>query len=92
MPTRTILPSSMPAVDPQIRSRHKATRVADQEHRRTTILVGLAQLAQHILRRPIPFPLWKLLKQRFHHGCDNIAGRDGVDTDAVRAPLGGEIA
>ena len=89
---RSLLPSAMPTINPQIAPRHKATRITYQEHRRTSILLRHTQLAQHILRRPIPLALRVLVEQRFYHRGDDVAGGDGVDADAVGSPLGGEIA
>ena len=33
-----------------------------------------------------------MFEERFHHGGDDVAGRDGVDADAVVAPFRGEVA
>lgn len=86
------LPSAMPTIDLQISPGHEAARVADQEHCGASVLLRLAQLAQHILRWPVSSPLRILLEQRFDHGSDDVARRDGVDADAVLTPFGGEIA
>lgn len=82
----------MSAINPQIRTRHKSTRITNQEHRRTPILLRRRQPAQHILRRPRLAPIRELLEQLLDHGSDDVARRDGVDADCVRAPFGGEIA
>ena len=86
------LPRRMAPINPQIAPRHKATRITDAKHRRPTVLLRQTELAQHILRRPIPPPLGELLKQCFYHGGYDVARRDGVDADAVGAPFGGEVA
>ncbi len=82
----------MPPINPHIRPRHKRTRIANQKHRRAPVLFGFTQLAQHILRRPVSSPLGELLEEGLDHGGHDVARRDGVDADAVRAPLGGEVA
>lgn len=82
----------MPTINPQIAPRHKATRIAYQKHRGAPILLRRTKLAQHILRRPIALALRVLLEQRFDHGGDDVARRDGIDADAVGAPFGGEVA
>lgn len=82
----------MPTIHPQVRARHETARVADQENTRAAILLGSAQPAQHVLRRPVCPALRVLLEQLLDHGRHDVAGRDGVDADAVGAPLGGEVA
>ena len=73
----------MPAVNLQISPCHEATSFAEQEYRSSAVFFRLAELAEHILRRPLALTLGKLFEQRLDHGRDDIAGRDGVDADAV---------
>lgn len=86
------LPGTVATINPQIRARHKAARLTNEEHSGAAVLLGLAELAQHILRGPVPFALGVLLEQRLDHGRHDVARRDGVHADAVLAPLGGEVA
>lgn len=86
------LPSSMATVHPQIASRHKATSIADQEHRRATVFFRARQTTQHVLLGPFLAALGKLHEQVLDHLGDDVAGADGVDTDVVLAPFGGEVA
>lgn len=88
----TSLPRRVPAINLHIRCRHEAARIAEQEHGRAAILSRLTQLAEHILRGPVPPPLGVLLEERLHHGRHNVPRRDGVYADPELAPLGREIA
>ena len=82
----------MSTINPQIRSRHEAARITDTEHCGSPVLFRNTQLSQHVLRRPVASALGVFLEESFDHcGCD-VAGRDGVHADAVRAPFGGEVA
>ncbi len=82
----------MPAINPHIRPGHERTRIANQKHRRAPVLLRFTQFAQHILRRPVSSPLGVLLEERLDHGGHDVAGREGVDADAVGAPFGSEVA
>ena len=84
------LPSRMSTIDPQIRPGHETGRVAEQEDGGASVLPRLAQLAQHVLRRPLGPPLGVLLEKLLDHGGDDIARRYRVDPDAVLAPFGGQ--
>ena len=76
-------PRSVSTINLQITTSHEAARITNAEHRRTSVLLGQTQLAQHILRRPIASALWVFFEESLHHcGCD-VAGGDGVDADAV---------
>ena len=89
---KTRLPSRVAPINLQIRACHKTTRIANQKYRRAAVLVWPAQFAQHILRRPVAPPLGVLLEEVLHHGGHDVAGRDGVDADAVGSPFRGEVA
>jgi hypothetical protein len=80
-------PCSMPTIDLQVTASHKAARIANAEHGRTSVLFGRAELAQHVLRGPVAPALRVLFKQCFHHSRRDVAGRDGVDADAVGSPF-----
>jgi hypothetical protein len=77
----------MPPINPQITTRHKAARITDAEHRGTPVLLRHTEFPQHILRRPIAPALGVLFEQSLDHGGRDVAGRDGVDADAVGAPF-----
>ena len=77
----------MPSIDPQITTRHKAARITDAKHRSTPVLLGHTEFPQHILRRPVAPALGVFLEQSLDHGGRDVAGRDGVDADAVGAPF-----
>lgn len=77
------LPSSVSAIDPQIAARHEAARIADAEDGRATVLFRNTELAQHVLGRPVAPPLRVFLEESLDHGGRDVAGRDGVDADAV---------
>lgn len=82
----------MTTVHPQITSSHKATGITDQKHSSTAVLFGARQTAQHVLLRPLFATLGELHKEVLDHLGDDVAGADGVDTDVVLAPFGGEVA
>lgn len=82
----------MTTVNPEISTRHEATRITEQEHGRTSVLVRIAQAAEHIGIRPILLPLGKSLKETRSHGRDDVSGRYGIDSDPMLAPLSCEIA
>ena len=71
---------------------HKTTRITNQKCCRPSVLLRFAQPTKHILLRPFGLPLGEFFKERFDHGSYDVTGRDGVDSDAVLAPLGGEVA
>lgn len=82
----------MPAVHSQVAPRHKGAGIADQKHSGTTVLLGRAEPAEHVLCGPLLATLGKLDEELLDHGGDDVAWRDGVDADAELAPFGGEIA
>lgn len=86
------LPSGMSTIHAQVTASHKAAGIAEQEDRGTAVLLRTRQTAEHVLFRPLVAALWELNEQVLHHGGDNVARGDGVDTDVVLAPLGGEVA
>jgi len=86
------LPCRMPTIDPHIGSRHEGARITDQEDGGSTVLAWLAQLAEHILCRPISSAFGILLEQCFDHGCHDVAWTNSVDANAVLAPFRGQIA
>lgn len=90
--TRLKLPRTVSTINAHITGRHERAGIANQEHGCSTVLFGLAQLAQHVLSRPLALSLWVLDKQSFHHGCDNVSRRNSVDADSVLAPLARQVS
>lgn len=86
-----ILPSRVPPIDAQIGARHEAASVAEQEDGGTAVVLGAAQLAEHVLAGPLDLAVGKFVEQRPHHICDNVSGGDGVDANPVLAPLGRQV-
>ena len=82
----------MPTINPQITARHERAGITDEEDRGAAVLLRHGELAEHVLRGPVAAAVGELLEERLHHGRDDVAGRDGVDADAVVAPFGGEVA
>ena len=82
----------MPAINPQITPRHKRARLRDQKHRRSSILLRLAQPAQHILLRPLGLALRVLHEQLHHHGRHDVTWGNGVDADTMFAPFHCKVA
>jgi len=82
----------MPTVDPEIRAGHETTGVTNEKDRGAAILLGRAELAEHVLRRPVPFPLGVLLEQRLNHRRHDVARGDGIDANTMRTPLRRQVA
>ena len=82
----------MPPINPQIRARHEAARITEQENGRATILLGVAQSLEHIRIGPSSSALGKRFEEAGCHGGHDVAWRKRVDADAVLAPFGGEVA
>jgi len=82
----------MTAIDPQIRTRHEAARIAQKKDGRTTVLLRVAEATEHVRVGPILPPLRKRVEQASSHGRDDVAGGDGVDADPVLAPFGCQVA
>jgi len=86
MPDR-FSPRHMAPIHSQIRRRHEGARIRKQEDCCCSVLLGLAQPPEHILRRPISPPLGIPLEQFFNHGSYNVTRRDCVHPDPILAPL-----
>lgn len=82
----------MSTVDPQVAPCHEATRLADEENRGSAVLMRVAEAVEHVTISPICSPLGILVEQRFRHGSHDVPGGNGVDTNAVLAPLRGKIS
>lgn len=81
----------MPAIDPKISARHEAARIAEQEDGGAAVVLGGAELAEHVLAGPLDLALREPVEQRPHHVRHDVARGDGVDADPVLAPLGGQV-
>ena len=77
----------MPPVNPQVTPSHETARVAQKEDGGAAVLGRLAQAAQHVLLRPLGAALGELDEEGLDHVRDDVARGDGVDADAVGAPL-----
>lgn len=86
------LPSSVTTINAQVATSHKAASITEQEDSSTTVLLGTRQTAQHVLLGPLVASLGEVDEELLHHGGDDVARGDGVDTDVVLAPFGGEVA
>jgi hypothetical protein len=73
------------------KTHHEAAGITDQKHGSAAILFRSRETLQHVLRRPLCFPLWKLLEQLLYHGRYNISWREGIDPNLVFAPFGRQI-
>ncbi len=86
------LPRSMATVNAQVTTSHEAARIAEQEDRRTAVLLRAGQTAQHVLLGPLVAALGELDKQILNHLRDDVARGNGVDADVVLAPFRSQVA
>lgn len=82
----------MPTINPQIRARHEAARVTEQEDRRAAVLLRVTQPPEHVGVRPRGPALGESFKKAGRHGGHDVARRKRVDADAMLAPFRGEVA
>lgn len=82
----------MATVHAQITTSHETACIAEQEHRRTAVLLGTGQTAQHVLLGPLVAALGELDEQLLDHLRDDVARGNGVDADVVLAPFGSQVA
>lgn len=87
LPRTHALPSSMSTINTQIRTSHEAASVAEQEDGRAAVVLGLAELVQHVLLGPLDGAVGELLEQLLHHLRHDVARRDGVHADVLDAPF-----
>jgi len=69
------------------KTHHEAAGITDQKHGGATVLFRSRKTLQHVLRRPLRFPLWELLEQLLHHGRHDVSWRERVDPNLVLAPF-----
>lgn len=82
----------MATIHAEIATSHEAACIAKQENSGATVLLRSGEAAKHVLLRP-PFPtLGELDEQLLNHSGDNVARGDGVNSNVVGAPFGGEVA
>lgn len=77
----------MSAIDSEIGARHETAGIAEEEDGSAAVLVGSAETAEHVLLGPLLSSLGVLDEEVFEHLGEDVAGREGVDTDAVDAPF-----
>jgi hypothetical protein len=82
----------MATIHSQIAASHKAARVAHQEYRRTSVLLGATQSTEHILLGPIRPALREFLEQVLHHRRHDVARRNSINADFILTPFRGKIA
>lgn len=87
-----LLPSRMAAINAQVATRHKTTGVAEEEDGRSSIFTWQAQSPQHVLLGPYLLALGEIVKERLQHVRHNVPRGQGVDTDAILAPLSRQTA
>ncbi|KAG7833700.1 hypothetical protein KL943_003808 [Ogataea angusta] len=75
------------AVDSKVRARHEPRAVAEEEHGGRLEVFGRAQPVEHGAAHPGLVQLGFHVQQLLGHGSYDITGRDGVDADAILAPL-----
>lgn len=85
-------PRAVTTVDAQISTRHKATGIAKQEDGRSAVLAGVAEATEHVGVGPVPLPLGEGFEETGRHGCDDVTGRDRVDTDSMLTPFSCQVA
>lgn len=88
----TCLPSSVTSVNADIRTSHEAAGIAHEEDGRATELGRVADAAKHVLAGPLGLALGVYVKQVLQHFGLDVAGRQGVDADAVLAPFSSQAA
>ena len=72
--TCCVSPTSMTAIHSEVGSRHEGTSRADEENSSPAVFARLAQLAQHVFRRPLSPTLGVLVEEFFNHLGDDISG------------------
>jgi hypothetical protein len=86
------LPGSVATVNAQISTSHEAAGITDQKHTSATELVRQRQATEHVFLGPLLLAVGEVVEQVLQHLGHDVAGREGVDADAVGAPFGGEVA
>lgn len=82
-----LLPSSVPAVDAQVGAGHEAAGVGEQEDGGAAVVLGLAQLVEHVLLGPLDGAVGEPLEQPLHHLRHDVPRRDRVHPDVLNPPL-----
>jgi hypothetical protein len=82
----------MTSVDAEIAARHEAAGVAEEKDGGTTVLLGSAEAAEHVLLGPSGLAVGVVDEQILQHLGQDVAGGEGVDTNAVLAPFGSQVA
>lgn len=82
----------MSTVDAEIGGGNEAAGIAEKENSSTTVIFRERKTTEHVLLRPLLTTLRVLDEQLLDHSSHDITGGDGVDADAIHAPLGGKVA
>lgn len=87
----TNLPCGVATVHAQVAASHETAGITEQENSGTTVLLGTRQTAEHVLLGPLVAALREINEQLLNHSRDDVARRDSVDTNVVRAPLSCQV-
>lgn len=82
----------MTTVNAQVRSSHEAAGITDKEDGSTTELRRITDAAKHVLAGPLGLALGVDVEEVLEHLGLDVSGGEGVDTNAVLTPLGGQAA
>lgn len=82
----------MATVDTDIAASHEAAGIAEEEDGGSAVVLRGGQTAKHVLLGPLGAALGVLDEQLLNHGSDDVARRDGVDSNAILTPLRREVA
>ena len=82
-------PASMATINAQVRTGHERTCWAQEEDGGASEIFRSTELSEHVLSGPIDSPFGESLEEFFDHRGDNVAGRYGINSDAVFAPFRG---
>ena len=82
----------MATVHAQVATSHEAASITEQEDGCPAVLLRAGETAKHVFLWPLITAVGEVNEQLLYHRSDNVARRDGVDTNVVLPPLGGEIA
>ena len=82
----------MTTVNAQVSSGHEAAGIAKEEDGSTAEFSRVTDSAKHVLTSPLSLALGVDVEEVLKHFGLDVSGREGVDTDAVLTPLGGQAA
>ena len=82
----------MTTVNAQVGTSHEAAGITDQKDTGATELVRQRQATEHVFLGPLLLAVGEVVEEVLQHLGHDVAGREGVDADAVGAPFGGKVA